>query len=503
MCPLPRARRAPPSPSPVLTSPVLLSPGTVRPSPSGWLSSGWLSFPSRRIVLPVLLLGGTLASPLAAQTNEELQAELAAERAARIALEKRLADVEAWKAAQTADPEAQLRALVAPEDLQRAPRTTIVPGAANPAIGVFADATLQGGNFDSKFGEDSDRFSMRETEIDLRLPLSPFAEGVLVVPFEDEGNGDFGGTVEEGYANVGLGKLLDEPDWDTTVKVGRSRPIFGRNNQLHTHDWLQVNQPLPVRNLLGEEGIVGDGFNVHMPLLHSEGEDGRGRTTSLDFALVNGEMLTGGESPLGALADGAGLMLASDDPLLTARVSQFVELSGLSDLEVGVSTLQRLGQTAVTAGPTTGTETAVDPSYVDADVTWRTRDDETGIGSWLLQAEAIRSTIDYGNAATPGFPAGTERRDGWWVTAQRQLSPTVYLGLLYAQSDELGNRDRDTSVSPYVSWYADEFFRIRWQVDCQSRDVAGGPDIDGAWRALMQITWNFGVHQPHPYWVNR
>jgi len=459
---------------------------------------------SIRTLSLLVLLCGALAPRAAAQTVDELKAQLEAERAARLALEKRLAELEAWRAGQeTSDTEAELRKLVAPEDLQRAPKTTIFPGAANPAIGVFADAVLEGGNFDSKFGEDSDRFSMRETELDFRLPISPFAEGVAIVPIEDEGNGDFNTTLEEGYANIGLGKLLDQPAWVTTVKVGRSRPIFGRNNQLHTHDWLQVNQPLPVQNLLGEEGLIGDGFNFHTPLGHYGGEGELGGATTLDFALVNGEMVIGDESPLSGLADDAGLSTASDDAMLTARVSQFMETGRLSDLEVGVSTIQRLGANAVTVGAGTGTETRIYPAWYDADVTFRTRDDETGIGSWLLQAETILTDIDYDNSGAADFPSGTQNRNGWWLTTQRQMSPTVYAGLLYARSDELGTPDKDESLSPYLSWYADEFFRIRWQLDFQNREVANGPDINGAYRALMQFTWNFGVHQPHPYWVNK
>jgi hypothetical protein len=443
-----------------------------------------------------------------AQNADDLRRELAAERAARLALEQRLAELEARferqlqaaaaGAAAQGDAEAQLRALLPPSELQAAAPRTVFPSAGNPKIGVFMDATLQGGNFDSELGdEDSDRFSLRETEIDMRLPVSPFAEGVLVVPFEDEGNGDFATTVEEAYASIGLGGLLDN-DWETTVKVGRSRPQFGRNNQLHTHDWLQVFQPLPVQNLLGAEGIVGDGFNVQQPLFHA-GAPGAGRTTTLNLALVNGEILAGSEGVFGELADGAGLGLESDGAMAVTRLAHFMELGPLSDLELGLSNLQRLDGDALT----TDAGTRIDPSYWDADITWRSRDDETGIGSWLLQAEMIRTDVDYGDAGNPDFPAGTQKRDGWWLTAQRQLTPTVYLGMLYARSDQLGSDDEDRMLSPYLSWYADEFFRIRWQLDLADRSVAAGENVDNAWRGIMQLTWNFGAHQPHPYWVNK
>lgn len=451
-------------------------------------------------------LGGVLTAPLAAQSNEELRQQLAAERAARIALEKRLAELESkFEKQETDDLDAQLARLVAPGDLDIAPKTTIFPSAANPAIGVFANAVADGGNFDSKFDtDDNQNFSMRETEVDMRLPLSPFAEGVAVFAWEDEGNNDFDSTLEEGYANLGLGKFFDN-DWTTMVKVGRSKPIFGRNNQLHAHDWLQVNQPLPVQNLLGDEGLIGNGFNVHQPLWHWGEGEGRGRTMTLDYSLVDGDMLSG-EGALGDVADAGGESLDADDPMLTARLSQFVELGPLSDLEVGVSTLQGLGGNSVQASPGPPAPDGVQSlgtRYWDADVTWRTRDDETGIGSWLVQAEWLRTAIDYGNSGNPDFPVGTQDRDGWWLTTQRQLSPTVYLGLLYARSDELGNSNEERSISPYLTWYADEFFRIRWQLDFQNEDVADGPDVNGAYRALMQFTWNFGVHAPHPYWVNK
>jgi len=97
------------------------------------------------------------------------------------------------------------------------------------------------------------------------------------------------------------------------------------------------------------------------------------------------------------------------------------------------------------------------------------------------------------------FPAWFE-----WFTVQRQTAPNWYLGLLFGVSDVLGSRAEDTSISPYVSWYADEFFRIRAEIEHLTRDGNGSEeDISDANRLMLQFTWTFGVHQPHPYWVNR
>ena len=447
-------------------------------------------------------LVAALAPPLRAQdtpdtTLEQLLKELAAERAAREALEKRVAELEAARGGPSSDDlERQLQGLVAPGELDAAgARPPSSPAFYDPAIGVFMDARIDAGNFDDRLGEDTDNFRLRETEIDMRLPLSPFAEGVGIFSFENLGDNEFEALVEEGYANLSLGTLLDA-DIDTTAKLGRFRPLFGRNNQLHLHDQLQVEQPLAVRNLLGDEGVTGEGLLVHQPLASWGGGAGQGRTLSLDVAVVNGELLTGEETALGELAEAVGSELESDGSMYVARLSQYSELDELSDVEVGVSAIGPLGGGAVM----TDAGDDLQASYLDADVTWRSREAEHGVGSWLVQAETLRADLDDNGAGVTG--TGTEA--GWWLTVQRQTSPSVYLGLLLGESDVLGSRAEDSSISPYLTWYADEFFRIRAQLEHLVRDGNGSEeDISDANRLLLQFTWNFGVHQPHPYWVNR
>jgi hypothetical protein len=454
--------------------------------------------PAGPLAAPVLslLLSLFLSPALSAQSVEELQRQLAVERAAREDLERRFAELEAryGSSAEHDEMERRLAVLVEPGGLdpaaQRGPGS---PSFYNPSIGVFMDSVVDVGNFDQRLGEDTDKFSLRETEVDMRLPISPFATGVGIFTWHNEGSNEFHATIEEAYADVSLGQLFDNA-WETTAKLGRFRPMFGRNNQLHRHDWLQVNQPLAVQNLLGGEGIVGEGVMFNTPLFHSGDEPGTGQTTTLNLAFVNGDVFTGEENAPGGIATDFGDPLASDGPLLVSRLSHFMETGPLSDLEFGLSNMNRLDTDALTLE--SGAE--VDPTYWDADITWRSRDDETGVGSWLLQAEAIRARLDDSGAGV----FLDESRDGWWLTAQRQISPTVYLGVMYGESESLDSETEDAAISPYISWYADEFFRIRTQIDHQTRDDSGD-DFSDANRLLMQFTWNFGAHQPHPYWVNK
>jgi len=454
--------------------------------------------PSIALLLCLAALGAAaLTPPLSAQDSkdkaiEQLMKELAAERAAREALEKRVEQLEGKAAPSGDDLERQLQGLVAPGDLQKAPpRPPSSPAFYDPAIGVFMDSVADAGNFDQRLGEDTDNFRLREAEVDMRLPLSPFAEGVAIFSWENEGNNNFNATVEEGYANINVGALTDT-NVDTTAKLGRFRPIFGRNNQLHLHDWLQVYQPLPVRNLLGPEGLVGEGVMVHQPITDWEGAGGLGRTVNLDFSVVNGEMFIG-DTALGEAADEAGLGLQSDDPMYVARLSQYSELDALSDLELGVSAIGPLGANAVT----TDAGERVHVHYLDADITWRDRAAEHGVGSWLVQAEGMRAWID--DTSSDFVPDSSDQ--GWWLTVQRQTSANWYVGVLYGTSDVLSSTAHQDSIAPYVTWYADEFFRVRGEFEHLTQNGGGSDDnISDANRLLLQFTWNFGVHAPHPYW---
>lgn len=459
--------------------------------------------------LVVALLTALVLSPAAAALTDDermakLEAELAAERAARQALMQALSAEQAARQALASRVqalesrngsedalEAQLRGLIAPEAFTPvAGNRTAFPSAFNPRIGIYTDAVIDVSSGDR---DDGDRFSLRETEIDFRLPFAPWGEGVLITAFEDAGEGEFETHLEEGYAALALGDMLDM-DTDATARVGRFRVPFGHDNKLHTHDLLQVDRSLPVQYLLGEEGLIGEGVEFAMPLFHRDSKSGLGQTTTGHLAIVNGELFTGEESLLGEMADEAGIDLDSDSPVYVARVSHYAELSRLSDVEVGVSALGELGSAAIESD----SGQSVEPNLLGADVTWRQRDDETGVGSWLVALEAIRGDFDFSDPERMDFPNGSEEASGWSLTAQRQTSPRTYVGLRVGETEMIGSDEEVSDISPYVSFYADEFFRIRLQG--QQLDYRDADDVN---RLLLQFTWNFGAHNPHPYWVNR
>ncbi|TAJ96807.1 hypothetical protein EPO44_13030, partial [bacterium] len=123
-----------------------------------------------------------------------------------------------------------------------------LPGALNPAISVIGNFVGRG---DSKrvFNGDGDRisnkFNLREAEIDMRVPIDPYADGVLITSLESETPGKFSASVEEGYAVIKKLPFLDEPPLGLKLKVGRFRPAFGKFNILHTHDLPTTFRSLP------------------------------------------------------------------------------------------------------------------------------------------------------------------------------------------------------------------------------------------------------------------
>ncbi len=113
------------------------------------------------------------------------------------------------------------------------------PGALNPAISVIGNFV---GRADTQrvFNDSGDRIdnkmNLREAEIDMRVPIDPYADGVLIASLESESPGKFSAGVEEGYVTIKKLPFLDEPPLGLKLKVGRFRPTFGLFNILHTHD---------------------------------------------------------------------------------------------------------------------------------------------------------------------------------------------------------------------------------------------------------------------------
>jgi hypothetical protein len=106
-----------------------------------------------------------------------------------------------------------------------------------------------------KRDEDRRKLGLAEGELGIQGYLYPSVKAdafIVGAPSEDQ---PF--QFEEGYLTfIGLRKGLN-------LNVGRKFTPFGRTGELHNHSWLYPRQLLPIRNLVSDEALVGDGVNLH------------------------------------------------------------------------------------------------------------------------------------------------------------------------------------------------------------------------------------------------
>ncbi len=346
----------------------------------------------------------------------------------------------------------------------------------NPQITAFFDtgATLstEGDN------EAANRFNIREHELDLRSAVTPRADGVLVVAIGEEIETDDDGTeisthfeLEEAYLS------FHTLPGDLSLKAGKFRSSFGRNNLLHTHDLPQVSRPLAVKSFLGPEGLATVGASLSWIVPNPWD-----RYVELTTELVNAD--GGEESPI--LGGGS-----AENPAVIGHLKLFDDVGETASVELGTSFLY--GRTSDDRD-STGYLFGLDATYH-----WRDPD-RPDFRSLLLQAEAFWSNTDLDD---PGL--GTRRLDrfGAYAFGQYQFAQSWYAGLRYDYTEHPMDprSDADWATSSWLTWYLTEALRLRLEYQHLSSELAGNRDEEDLLR--LSLTFFIGAHPAHPYWVNR
>lgn len=349
----------------------------------------------------------------------------------------------------------------------------------NPEITAFFDV---GGSL-STDGDDKslNRFNAREFEVDFRAAVTPWADGVLVLAAgeeveQDDGEVDIGFDfdIEEGYLN------LHTLPHGLSLKAGKFRNVFGRNNLLHTHDLPQVTRPLAVQAFLGPEGLATVGASGSW-IVPNPWE----RYIEFAAEIVNSD--GGDESPIlgGPTAR---------NPALVSHLKLFEDVGESGSFELGGSFL--FGHTS---DDSDGRAYALG---LDATYLWRDPI-KPDFRSLLLQGEVLWATNDW------EFERGGSQRNeslGFYAFGQYQWTRNWYAGvrLDYTEHPSLAFHDSDDwdwGVSAWVSWYVSEFLRLRLEYQHVSFERFG--DRSSQDNLLLGVTFAIGAHPPHPYWVNR
>lgn len=344
----------------------------------------------------------------------------------------------------------------------------------NPTITVFSDLLWRLDNKDVVEIEDDgtvirkdDKFLLRETEVDFRAAIDPYADGVFILALEQEVPGEFEVDVEEGYVRI---KSLpfgpwEEPPLGTKIKVGRFLTSMGRQNRLHTHDLAQPQRGLTVENFLGEHPYIGNGISAEsfLPL-------------NLQMTL---EALQGGGFVMGENG--------TDRPTYIANLSWFDTLAEAHDVEIA----------GIALYGSNDEEGRRQVQLYSLDVLYKW-------SSLLFSGQVFYGSGEFEeDTDADGFidTSGTNRAWGYFAYAQLQLDRRWYAGLRYDWTESLANREDETRrLTPYVSLYVSEFFRLRAAYEYTSSDIPADDDLH---TFLLQVTVVFGAHPPHPYWVNR
>jgi hypothetical protein len=417
------------------------------------------------------------------ESLERLRAEIAAIRAD---YENRIRQLETkLEALQTemlrAAPETESPVALNPPAVS----TQTMAGALNPAISVVGNLV---GRADSQkvFNGDGNRIDnkmiLREAEIDMRVPVDPYADGVLITSIESETPGQFSAGVEEGYVNIKKLPFLDQPPLGLKIKAGRFRPLFGATNILHTHDLPQTYRPLPVQEFLGAEGFVRDGVSASF-FLPAPGEK-----SSLDLTM---EALTGGD------------IAVSPNP--DARMSYLGHLRYYQT--VGDSHNFQLGWSSYLQPEGNGIPEA---DIHDFDFMYRWKPGRRGEWkSFILGGELLFGRKAYpGAAETPdvarallGRQPGDGKPLGYYIFSQWQFGRRTYAGVRWDKTDVLSDPALERrSITPFASYYFSEFLRFRLNYEHRWSDLF---TEDGRNSFYGELNFVFGSHPPEPFWVNK
>lgn len=418
-------------------------------------------------VLSFVLILFTLSGPVLAQTPPaDVNALRAQIDALKADYEKRIKDLE------TQVEQLQTQMLqVTPEPAAAAPPVAaapLSPGVLNPAISVIGNFV---GRIDDKkvFTEDGGRIdnnlNLREAEIDMRVPVDPYADGVLIISLESETPGKFTSDVEEGYVNIKKLPFMSSP-LGLKFQVGRFRPAFGKSNTLHTHDLPTTMRSLPTEEFLGEEGFISQGVSADFFVPTPWDEN-----SSLNARL---QVLSGGDIAISPQSNNRLAYLGN--------LRWFKTFAGTHNAEVAWSSYLHPGRRG---------ETPMARLHgVDFMYRWK----PFRQGEW-------KSYLLGGEFMFTGRPGDAQRPYGGTVFTQWQLDRRKYAGVRWdytkTASDPTGQR---RSLTPYFSYYFSEFLRLRLNYERRWSDIREEHKRDSV---FVELNWIFGAHPPEPFWVNK
>lgn len=361
------------------------------------------------------------------------------------------------------------------------------PNVFNPTLTVIGNALYR---YDDRpvFAEEEridNQFNLRETELDFRAAVDPFADGVAILAVVSPSLGRFELELEEGYATVKRLPIpvLDDPPLGLKLKVGRFRAEVGRVNRLHLHDLPHPSRPIAAQEFFGDDGFRASGLSAQLFL-----------PTPFDEASaveLTAQVLSGGGTPVaGGTANTIGLV---------GNLRWFRTFADVHHVDLSV--IVHFGRTDP-EGRLSSVTASVDFLYK-----WRPlRGGE--FRSFVLGGQAFyaqRAYFEPLDLDGDGTPDVNLRRDaapfGYFGFAQVQLSRALHLGLRWDDARAIDDGvTKRRGASGYLTWYPSEYLRLRAGYE---RRLSDRPDENGRNSVFVEMNVVFGAHPTEPFWVNR
>ncbi len=322
-----------------------------------------------------------------------------------------------------------------------------------------------------------DRFSLRAVEIEMEMEVSSWMDAYVVLAIEAESPGKYETAIEEG--NLFLHDLPDlaSAPVDLSLRVGRMRPQFGQYNRLHIHDLPQTTRPHSLQTLLGEEGLVQDGFALGLGVGNAAcGE------LSLTTALLNG-------GDIAIAEDNAG-----EDPAVVSRLAWAVDMSQTTRFELGASVF---AGRADMMGDLQARLYGADFSFH-----WRPQDQQHEEGEQEHgdlhghhehgSALVLAGELYYADVETLSAPSLTPL--GGFVWGQYLLFSQLHVGGRFDYSESLADDNLETrSTSVFFTHQTSENLAFRLGYE---RFHSDQPSLDGMDTIYIEMNFAFGSSHP-------
>src|SRR5437867_1179122 len=327
----------------------------------------------------------------------------------------------------------------------------------NPDISVIGNFLGKAGQANPyEFGSSDMRPPMQldEAEVAFQAFIDPYAKANFFLSLTPEGI-----DVEEGYAN-----FITLP-YDLTAKVGKMKAYFGKDNTWHTHVRPWVDQPLVIHNFFGDEGLNDTGISVSkvFPNPWSIFLEGSGEVFKGDVENVFERR-------------------SQSDLFYNAHLKAFRDINENSNIEVGTSYAR-----GALAGASSGTN-----QFAGIDVTYRWKP---------LMQRLYKSFIGRVEAIANDRPDVDRKLKGFYASADRQFERRWFAGVRVDASDRPVAGDLATSRFPdrplaaTVTFWPSEFSQLRGEL----RRVRYGDVSRTVNEFLFQLQFSIGAHGAHTF----